>query len=105
MSLRIVLIEVRGRALAIGWSQVGNIDNGMNNSESINIGMNIVQMMTLAERIDPDILPMALPMARKVITPMNITPTKAAHEPRIWIPNKILPITNKATIPTVLKAN
>ena len=81
MSLKRVLIGVRGRALAIGWSQAGNIDIGINSSESIIIGVKIVQMMILVVRNDREILPMALPMARKVIMPRNVTPTKAAHEP------------------------
>jgi hypothetical protein len=91
ISLSIVLIGVSGRALANGWSQAGNIAIGRNNSESISIGVNIVQMMILTARKEGAILPMALPMARKVIMPKNVTPIKAAHEPRTWILKKILP--------------
>ena len=103
ISLKIVMTGVRGRTLHIGWSQAGNMDIGINSSESISIGVKSVQMMTLAARNDPAMLPIALPTARKVIMPNIVIPTKAAHEPRTWILKKILPTTNRASIPTTIK--
>lgn len=74
---------VRGKTFAIGCSQLGNIEIGKNNSERINIGANNVQMMTFAVRNEGAMLPIALPMARKVIIPKMSTPKKANQAPRI----------------------
>ena len=67
--------------MAIGWSQAGSIEIGMKNPESNSIGRKAVQMMIMAARNDWATLPMALPRARKVIIPKNVTPTRAAHGP------------------------
>ena len=99
------MIGVRGRALHIGWSQAGNMEMGINSSESISIGIKSVQMMIFAARNDLAMLPIALPMARKVAIPNIVTPMNAAHEPRTWILKKILPTINRASIPHTIKIN
>jgi hypothetical protein len=75
----------------VQWSQgqgaSDRLQPGRQNGEGrkllgeISIGEKTVQMMILAARNEGAMLPMALPMARKVIMPRNVTPTKAAHEP------------------------
>jgi hypothetical protein len=58
----------------MGWSQVGNIANGRNSSESISIGVKAVQMMILVVRKDPAMLP----MVRKMIMSTRTIPINAA---------------------------
>jgi hypothetical protein len=81
------------------------MDKGRKSSESISIGVNAFQMMMLAERRDPAMLPTAQPRARKAIMPRKLTPTKVAAEPGTRAPRKPTPMTATTRIVTTTKAS
>jgi hypothetical protein len=93
ISLKTVLSGVRGRALHIGCSQEGNID----------MGINIIMVITVAVRGDLATPPIAPPSARKVTMPKIDILIKAAQEPRTLTSKPILPMAKRTIIPRAIK--